>query len=34
MDGFMHLRRAGVLKRNVYDDLDLQHALDAGTRSR
>ena len=32
MDGFMHLRRGGVLKRNVYDDLDLQHALDAGTR--
>ncbi|HEV7491356.1 MAG TPA: acetyl-CoA hydrolase/transferase C-terminal domain-containing protein [Rhodanobacteraceae bacterium] len=33
MDGFMHLRRGGVLKRNVYDDLDLQHALDAGTRT-
>jgi acyl-CoA hydrolase len=32
MDGFMHLRRGGVLKRNVYDDLDLQNALDAGTR--
>ncbi|HEY6986488.1 MAG TPA: acetyl-CoA hydrolase/transferase C-terminal domain-containing protein [Rhodanobacteraceae bacterium] len=32
MDGFMHLRRGGVLKRNVYDDLDLQRALDAGTR--
>ncbi|MET0231865.1 MAG: acetyl-CoA hydrolase/transferase C-terminal domain-containing protein [Rhodanobacteraceae bacterium] len=33
MDGFMHLRRGGVLKRNVYDDLDLQNALDAGTRT-
>lgn len=32
MDGFMHLRRGGVLKRNVYDDPDLQNALDAGTR--
>jgi acyl-CoA hydrolase len=32
MDGFMHLRRGGVLKRNVYDDIDLQNALDAGTR--
>jgi acyl-CoA hydrolase len=32
MDGFMHLRRGGVLKRNVYDDPDLQQALDAGTR--
>ncbi len=32
MDGFMHLRRGGVLRRNVYDDLDLQRALDAGTR--
>ena len=32
MDGFMHLRRGGVLKRSVYDDLDLQRALDAGTR--
>ena len=32
MDGFMHLRLAGVLKRNVYDDPDLQQALDAGTR--
>ena len=32
MDGFMHLRRHGVLRRNVYDDLDLQRALDAGTR--
>jgi acyl-CoA hydrolase len=33
MDGFMHLRRGGVLKRNVYDDIDLQNALDAGTRA-
>ncbi|MGH8174394.1 MAG: acetyl-CoA hydrolase/transferase C-terminal domain-containing protein [Rhodanobacteraceae bacterium] len=31
MDGFMHLRRGGVLKRRVYDDLDQQRALDAGT---
>jgi acyl-CoA hydrolase len=30
MDGFMHLRRGGVLKRVVYDDLDVQRALDAG----
>jgi acyl-CoA hydrolase len=30
MDGFMHLRRGGVLKRVVYDDLDVQLALDAG----
>jgi acyl-CoA hydrolase len=30
MDGFMHLRRGGVLKRSVYDDLELQRALDAG----
>lgn len=29
MDGFMHLRRGGVLKRNVYDDIVLQRALDA-----
>ncbi len=29
MDGFMHLRRGGVLKRNVYDDITLQRALDA-----
>jgi acyl-CoA hydrolase len=33
MDGFMHLRRGGVLKRNVYDDVDLQRSLDAGTRT-
>ncbi len=30
MDGFMHLRRGGILKRLVYDDLELQRALDAG----
>lgn len=29
MDGFMHLRRGGILKRNVYDDIILQRALDA-----
>jgi acyl-CoA hydrolase len=32
MDGFMHLRRRGVLKRKVYDDIELQQAIDAGTR--
>ena len=32
MDGFMHLRRGGVLKRIVHDDVELQHGLDAGTR--
>ncbi|HEY6894386.1 MAG TPA: acetyl-CoA hydrolase/transferase C-terminal domain-containing protein, partial [Rhodanobacteraceae bacterium] len=31
MDGFMHLRRGGVLKRLVYDDLGVQRALDAGS---
>ncbi|MBO9664856.1 acetyl-CoA hydrolase/transferase C-terminal domain-containing protein [Dokdonella sp.] len=30
MDGFMHLRRAGILARRVYDDIELQRALDAG----
>jgi acyl-CoA hydrolase len=30
MDGFMHLRRGGVLKRSVHDDPDVQRALDAG----
>ncbi|HOX70731.1 MAG TPA: acetyl-CoA hydrolase/transferase C-terminal domain-containing protein [Dokdonella sp.] len=30
MDGFMHLRRAGILKRKVHDDLKLQQALDRG----
>ena len=31
MDGFMHLRRQGILIRKVYPDLALQKALDAGT---
>jgi acyl-CoA hydrolase len=31
MDGFMHLRRAGILKRRVFDDLGLQRLLNAGT---
>lgn len=30
MDGFMHLRRAGILVRRVHDDLELQRAIDAG----
>lgn len=30
MDGFMHLRRAGILVRQVHDDLALQRALDSG----
>ncbi len=30
MDGFMHLRRAGILTRKVYDDIGVQCALDAG----
>ena len=30
MDGFMHLRRAGILKREVFDDLALQRLLNAG----
>jgi len=30
MDGFMHLRRAGILTRRVFDDIGLQRALDAG----
>ncbi|NQD37159.1 acetyl-CoA hydrolase [Permianibacter sp. IMCC34836] len=30
MDGFMHLRRGGVLKRLVYDDLKLQYLLNSG----
>jgi acyl-CoA hydrolase len=30
MDGFMHLRRGGVLKRLVYDDLELQRLVNAG----
>ena len=32
MDGFMHLRRAGILTREVHDDEALQRALDAGER--
>jgi acyl-CoA hydrolase len=31
MDGFMHLRRAGILVRRVFDDLALQRLLNAGT---
>jgi len=31
MDGFMHLRRAGILRRRVFDDLALQRLLNAGT---
>jgi acyl-CoA hydrolase len=31
MDGFMHLRRGGVLKRRVFDDVDTELAIDAGT---
>jgi len=27
MDGFMHLRRGGVLTRKVYDDIDVQRAV-------
>jgi len=30
MDGFMHLRRAGILVRKVHDDLDVERALAAG----
>jgi acyl-CoA hydrolase len=30
MDGFMHLRRAGILERQVFDDLALQRLLNAG----
>lgn len=30
MDGFMHLRTAGILKRQVYDDLGLQELLNSG----
>jgi len=33
MDGFMHLRRAGILKRLVFDDLLLQQLLDNKTIS-
>lgn len=30
MDGFMHLRRGGILTRTVYDDLDVERALARG----
>ena len=30
MDGFMHLRRHGILVRRVYQDLPVQEALDVG----
>jgi acyl-CoA hydrolase len=30
MDGFMHLAKAGVIKRRVYDDLELERALAQG----
>ncbi|MEO7323647.1 MAG: acetyl-CoA hydrolase/transferase C-terminal domain-containing protein [Dokdonella sp.] len=30
MDGFMHLRLAGILTRKVYDDVDVQRALNSG----
>ncbi|HEU4664075.1 MAG TPA: acetyl-CoA hydrolase/transferase C-terminal domain-containing protein [Dokdonella sp.] len=30
MDGFMHLREAGILVRRVYDDIDVEHALAEG----
>ncbi|MEZ5462301.1 acetyl-CoA hydrolase/transferase C-terminal domain-containing protein [Dokdonella sp.] len=30
MDGFMHLRRAGILVRKVYEDLALQRVVDEG----
>ena len=30
MDGFMHLAKAGVIRRRVYDDLAVEHALAAG----
>ncbi|MBS0557227.1 MAG: acetyl-CoA hydrolase [Proteobacteria bacterium] len=30
MDGFMHLARAGILSRRVYDDLDVEKALATG----
>ena len=30
MDGFMHLRRAGILKRRVFDDLALQNLVNKG----
>ena len=30
MDGFMHLRRGGILVREVFDDIALQELLDSG----
>ncbi len=30
MDGFMHLARAGILKRRVFDDIDVEKALALG----
>ncbi|HXD84453.1 MAG TPA: acetyl-CoA hydrolase/transferase C-terminal domain-containing protein [Rudaea sp.] len=30
MDGFMHLARAGILSRRVFDDLDIEKALSTG----
>ncbi|MFC4822117.1 acetyl-CoA hydrolase/transferase C-terminal domain-containing protein [Dokdonella ginsengisoli] len=33
MDGFMHLRRAGILVRRVHDDADVQRAVDAGAQA-
>ena len=30
MDGFMHLYRAGILKREVFDDLEMQQRANAG----
>jgi acyl-CoA hydrolase len=32
MDGFMHLYRAGILKREVFDDLELQQRVNAGEK--
>jgi acyl-CoA hydrolase len=34
MDGFMHLRRAGILVREVYEDVALQRLLNAGAIGR
>ncbi len=33
MDGFMHLAKAGILKRRVYDDYALEQALEDGSIS-
>jgi acyl-CoA hydrolase len=33
MDGFMHLYRAGILKRGVVDDLEAMRAINAGERA-